>query len=65
MKFQSTSRHVLVTWTDQQTGTRHTTDLYVKPGSEDLIPLTCAAAVLSGDRDTHRVQVQDVADLAQ
>jgi hypothetical protein len=49
-----------VHWRDSATGTEHDTEVYVRPGSEDLIPLTVAAGDLSGARDIWRVQVLDI-----
>jgi len=57
------SRHLQVTWRDTQTGTEHSHDVYVKPGSEDLIPLTLAAAELHGAPDVPRVQVLTVTEI--
>ncbi|MBC3844704.1 hypothetical protein GXW82_44425 [Streptacidiphilus sp. 4-A2] len=57
------SRHLQVTWRDTRTGAEHSHDVYVKPGSEDLIPLTLAAAELRGEPDVHRVQVLTVTEL--
>jgi hypothetical protein len=57
------SRHLQVAWRDTQTGSEHSHDVYIKPGAEDLIPLTLAAAELRGEPDVPRVQILTITEI--
>lgn len=64
MAFRSTERVADVEWTDTQTGTQHTTEVYVYPGNggsfEKNAPSVIAAAKLNGFRDVDRVQIDSI-----